>query len=151
MDSTRQNAEKENEFYAAANYFVILRLFGTVVEWSSRSSPSVSQQNEDGRTELRRQAARNNMTKVEILKVSISPYKRIAIILGIWNTHPLLAATTPAAAAPSDATECESCGNWELHKAHDDDKTRRLLCICISIIENAMQSRTQHGGWLVGG
>lgn len=30
--STRQNAVKENEFYAAANYFVILRLLGTVVE-----------------------------------------------------------------------------------------------------------------------
>lgn len=58
------------------------------------------------------------MTKVEILKVSISPYKRIAIILGIWNTHPLLAATTPAATAPSDATECESCGNWELCTRH---------------------------------
>lgn len=67
------------------------------------------------------------MTKVEILKVSISPYKRIAIILGIWNTHPLLAATTPAAAAPSDATECESCGNWELCTRHTTT-TKRDAC-----------------------
>lgn len=29
------------------------------------------------------------MTKVEILKVSISPYKRIAIILGIYGIHTL--------------------------------------------------------------